>query len=110
MHWRSFTLDMATNSGFVALGIPACVVFGFGLVKPHRQERLCRNAARTEYVTELLKPRPGLISLGIGIRYEQPSEDLAQIGCPPRFRNYVIKAVLAEVRHDRRIRVAAGDD
>ena len=50
------------------------------------------------------------VSLAIRIRYEHSSEDLAHLGYRPRLRNYVVKAVLAEIRHDRRIRVAAGDD
>jgi hypothetical protein len=77
------------------------------LTRHSRFHKMARRMLASKYSRGLERD---LMEVAIGISYEHPSEDLAYLGYSPRFRNHVVKAVLPEIRHGRRIRIAAGDD
>src|SRR5215468_7370687 len=76
-----------------------------------------RKLRRSRIMGTLYVPAPpwsALFRLVVGLLvrpgYKHPPEDLADLSHHPRLGNHVVESVLAEVRKDGGIRIAAGDD
>jgi probable HAF family extracellular repeat protein len=95
----------------------ACAINDAGQVTGYSQEAngnllfsYLSAQPKGQWVLQSARSLLQLFSAAIGVRYEDPSDDLAHLGDRPGLRNYVVKTVFTQIRQDRCIRITAGNN